>query len=163
MVAASSGDRLGRERIERRHGRRLARARPRPHHNVPRAFSRLRDYLNLSPSTPISLLMREYGFHDPVIGMSAMCASGGAALLTAKLIHADVVDDVVVLATDLSAAPELVTQFVRLGVAITDVEPDVACRPFQSSSRGFTFGEAYELPDSPTGPEHRTPDFSAVR
>ena len=103
----------------------------------------VRDYLALSPSTPISLLMREYGFRGPAIGVSAMCASGGAALLTAKSwIDSDVVDDVVVLATDLSAVPELVTQFVRLGVAITDVAPDVACRPFQPSSRGFTFGEA---------------------
>ena len=105
--------------------------------------SSVRDYLALSPSTPVSLLMREYGFRGPAIGVSAMCTSGGAALLTAKSwIDTDVVDDVVVLATDLSAVPELVDQFVRLGVAVTDAEPDVACRPFQATEpAGSAFGE----------------------
>lgn len=103
----------------------------------------VRQYLGMAPSTPASLLMRDYGFHGPAVNVSAMCTSGTVALLTAKMwLDTDTVDDVIVLSTDLSATPEVVSQFVRLGVAITDAEPFDACRPFQSGSRGFVFGEA---------------------
>lgn len=102
-----------------------------------------RDYLNLMPSTPISLLMQEYGFHGPAMNVSAMCASGNAGLITAKMwLDAGMVDDVVFLATDLSLTPENVDHFVRLGVAVVDTEPLDACRPFQEGSRGFAVGEA---------------------
>lgn len=103
----------------------------------------IRDYLGLVPSTPVSMLMREFGFHGPAMNVSAMCTSGSAGLLTAKAwLDADIVDDVVFVTTDLSATPQIVAQFVRLGVAVTDTEPLSACRPFQAGSRGFTFGEA---------------------
>jgi len=102
----------------------------------------IRDYLYLMPSTPMSLLMREYGFHGPAMNVSAMCASGNAALLTAKTwLEASIVDDVIVVATDLSLSPETVLHFERLGVGVTDAEPLDACRPFQEGSRGFIFGE----------------------
>ncbi|HJQ44871.1 MAG TPA: beta-ketoacyl synthase N-terminal-like domain-containing protein [Amycolatopsis sp.] len=101
-----------------------------------------RDYLYLMPSTPMSLLMQEYGFRGPAMNVSAMCASGNAALVTAKAwLDDSVVDDVIVVATDLSATPESVRQFEQLGVAITDADPLDACRPFQEGSRGFVFGE----------------------
>lgn len=104
---------------------------------------KLRDYLALMPSTPMSTFMQEYGFHGPAMNVSAMCASGNAGLLTAKAwLDAGIVDDVVFVATDLSLVPENVLHFVRLGVAITDVEPLDACRPFQEGSRGFSMGEA---------------------
>ena len=104
---------------------------------------RVRDYLALMPSTPVSMLMQEYGFHGPAMNVSAMCASGNAGLLTAKMwLDADVVDDVVFLATDLSLTPENVDHFVRLGVGVVDTEPLDACRPFQQGSRGFAVGEA---------------------
>ncbi|MFR9728909.1 beta-ketoacyl synthase N-terminal-like domain-containing protein [Saccharopolyspora sp. MS10] len=103
----------------------------------------VRDYLALMPSTPMSTLMKEFGFHGPAMNVSAMCASGNAGLLTAKAwLDSDVVDDVVFVATDLSATPENVLHFERLGVAITDAGPLEACRPFQEGSRGFTMGEA---------------------
>ncbi|OUC79443.1 beta-ketoacyl synthase N-terminal-like domain-containing protein [Gordonia lacunae] len=102
-----------------------------------------RQYLSVTPSTPVSLLMQEYKFHGPAINVSAMCTSGSAAIVTAKSwLDSDLVDDVVVVATDLSAKPEVVTMFVQLGVAITDTDALNACRPFQEGSRGFTFGEA---------------------
>jgi 3-oxoacyl-[acyl-carrier-protein] synthase II len=102
----------------------------------------LRDYLYLMPSTPVSLLMQEFGFQGPALHVSAMCASGNAGLLTAKAwLDAGIVDDVVVVSTDLSASPEHVLHFTRLGVAITDIEPLDACRPFQEGSRGFIMGE----------------------
>ncbi|MCZ4537703.1 beta-ketoacyl synthase N-terminal-like domain-containing protein [Gordonia terrae] len=102
-----------------------------------------RQYLSVTPSTPVSLLMQEYGFHGPAITVSAMCTSGSAAIVTAKSwLDSDLVDDVVVVATDLSARPEVVAMFVQLRVAITDTDALNACRPFQEGSRGFTFGEA---------------------
>ncbi len=103
----------------------------------------VRDYLSLMPSTPMSTFMREFGFHGPAMNVSAMCASGNAGLLTAKAwLDAGVVDDVVFVASDLSATPENVAHFERLGVTITDTEPLAACRPFQEGSRGFIMGEA---------------------
>jgi 3-oxoacyl-[acyl-carrier-protein] synthase II len=104
---------------------------------------RVRDYLSLMPSTPVSMLMQEYGFHGPAMNVSAMCASGNAGLITAKMwLDADIVDDVVFVATDLSLTPENVDHFVRLGVGVVDTEPLDACRPFQEGSRGFAVGEA---------------------
>jgi 3-oxoacyl-[acyl-carrier-protein] synthase II len=101
------------------------------------------EYLALMPSTPMSTLMQEYGFHGPAMNVSAMCASGNAGLITAKSwLDAGVVDDVVFVATDLSLTPENVQHFVRLGVAIVDTEPLQACRPFQQGSKGFIMGEA---------------------
>lgn len=103
----------------------------------------VREYLALMPSTPMSTLMQEYGFHGPAMAVSAMCASGNAGLITAKSwLDADIVDDVVFVSTDLSLTPENVRHFVNLGVAITDTEPLSACRPFQQGSRGFIMGEA---------------------
>lgn len=103
----------------------------------------VREYLALMPSTPMSALMQEYGFHGPAMSVSAMCASGNAGLLTAKAwLDAKIVDDVVFVATDLSLTPENIDHFVQLGVAVVDTDPLDACRPFQEGSRGFSMGEA---------------------
>ena len=108
-----------------------------------KANRRVRDYLTLMPSTPVSMLMKEYGFHGPAMNVSAMCASGNAALITAKMwLDTGFVDDVVFVSTDLSLTPENVEHFVRLGVGVVDTEPLDACRPFQEGSRGFPAGEA---------------------
>jgi 3-oxoacyl-[acyl-carrier-protein] synthase II len=119
----------------------------------------VRDYLALMPSTPMSTLMQEYGFHGPAMNVSAMCASGNAGLLTAKAwLDAGIVDDVVFVATDLSATPENVLHFAELGVAVIDTEPLDACRPFQEGSRGFIMGEAsvaMVLSRAATGPYAR--------
>lgn len=89
------------------------------------------------------MLMQEFGFHGPAMNVSAMCASGNAGLITAKLwLDSGTADDVVFIATDLSLTPENVEHFVRLGVAVVDTEPLDACRPFQEGSRGFSVGEA---------------------
>jgi 3-oxoacyl-[acyl-carrier-protein] synthase II len=103
----------------------------------------VRGYLALMPSTPVSTLMQEFGFHGPAMNVSAMCASGNAALLTARAwLEAGLVTDVVVVATDVSCTPENVRHFRDLGVAVTDLPPDAACRPFQEGSHGFLMGEA---------------------
>jgi 3-oxoacyl-[acyl-carrier-protein] synthase II len=103
----------------------------------------IRDYLTLMPSTAVSTLMKKYGFHGPAMNISAMCSSGNAGLVTAKMwLDAGIVDDVVFVSTDLSLTHEHVEHFVRLGVGVCDVEPLDGCRPFQEGSRGFPAGEA---------------------
>jgi 3-oxoacyl-[acyl-carrier-protein] synthase II len=42
------------------------------------------EYLQLMPSTVLSMQMQRHGFHGPAMAVSAMCASGNAAMLTAK-------------------------------------------------------------------------------
>ncbi|MFE3447020.1 beta-ketoacyl synthase N-terminal-like domain-containing protein [Nocardia sp. NPDC059180] len=104
---------------------------------------RSRNYLRLLPSTPISVVMQEFGFHGPAMNVSAACSSGNVALITAQMwLDSGLADDVVCVATDLSATPDMVEHFVRLGAAVTDAEPLQACRPFQEGSRGFSMGEA---------------------
>ncbi|WP_245568564.1 beta-ketoacyl synthase N-terminal-like domain-containing protein [Nocardia concava] len=104
---------------------------------------RNRDYLRLLPSTPVAMLMSEFGFHGPAMNVTAACSSSNVALITAQLWLAHgIADDVLVVATDMSAIPEMVTPFVALGAAVDDTDPLDACRPFQEGSRGFGFGEA---------------------
>jgi 3-oxoacyl-[acyl-carrier-protein] synthase II len=102
-----------------------------------------KQFIELMPSTPLTTVMREHKFHGPCMGVTAMCASGNAGLLTAKLwLDAGICTDVVVVATDISASPETVRPFVDLGVAIVDRPALDACRPFQTGSSGFVVGEA---------------------
>ena len=103
----------------------------------------VRRYLALMPSTPMSTLMQEFGFHGPAMNVSAMCASGNAGLLTASAwLDGGLASDVLVISTDISCTSENVLHFRNLGVAITDVDPEDACRPFQEGSQGFLMGEA---------------------
>ncbi|WP_438823393.1 beta-ketoacyl synthase N-terminal-like domain-containing protein, partial [Nocardia farcinica] len=68
---------------------------------------RSREYLPLLPSTPISVVMQEFGFHGPAMNVSAACSSGNAALITAKLwLDSGLADDVVCVVSDVSATPE---------------------------------------------------------
>jgi 3-oxoacyl-[acyl-carrier-protein] synthase II len=100
-------------------------------------------YMELMPSTPVSLVLQERGFTGPCMGVSAMCASGIAAVLTAKLwLDAGLVSDVVVVTSDLSCNPENVRNFRDLGVARVDTGGLETCRPFSASSLGFNMGEA---------------------
>jgi 3-oxoacyl-[acyl-carrier-protein] synthase II len=102
-----------------------------------------KQFIELMPSTPLTTIMREHDFHGPCMGVTAMCASGNAGLLTAKQwLEGGMASDVVVVATDISARPENLKPFVDLGVAITDRRPFDACRPFQEGSSGFVVGEA---------------------
>ena len=102
-----------------------------------------RKWVRLMPSTSWALLMKEFDFHGPCMSVSAMCASGNAGLLTAKMwLDAGVVSDVVLVATDLSGLPENLRFFRDLGVMVVDAPGLEACRPFQEGSRGFPGGEA---------------------
>lgn len=102
-----------------------------------------REYLQLMPSTILSTQMQRHGFHGPAMSVTAMCASGNAATLTAKMwLDAGVVTDVLVVATDISGTTDNIRHFVDLGVLIVDRPPFDACRPFQAGSAGFLLGEA---------------------
>lgn len=102
-----------------------------------------REYLQLMPSTILSTQMQRNGFHGPAMSVNAMCASGNAAMLTAKMwLDAGVVSDVIVVATDVSATTDNIRHFVDLGVLYVDRPPFEACRPFQIDSLGFLAGEA---------------------
>ncbi|WP_280263417.1 beta-ketoacyl synthase N-terminal-like domain-containing protein [Nocardia wallacei] len=112
-------------------------------YTVDHGHRRSRDYLRLLPSTPIAVLMKEFGFHGPSMNVSAACSSANVALITAKLwLDQGFADDVIVVTTDVSGSPDMVEHFVRMGAAVSDTEPLEACRPFQEGSRGFSFGEA---------------------
>lgn len=102
-----------------------------------------RRYLALMPSTPVSMLMKEFGFRGPAMHVTAMCASSSAGLLTAEAwLRSGVASDVLVVATDVSCSPENVRHFRDLGAAVTDRPVNDACRPFQEGTRGFVLGEA---------------------
>jgi 3-oxoacyl-[acyl-carrier-protein] synthase II len=102
-----------------------------------------KEWLSLMPSTVLSSIMQEFDMHGPNMMVTAMCASGVAGLLTAKMwIEAGLATDVLVLASDLSGTPENIHAFSDLGVLIVDSPPFDACRPFQQGTRGFVGGEA---------------------
>ncbi len=104
---------------------------------------RARRWVNMMPSTVISMLMKENDFHGPAMSVSAMCASGNAGIITAKSwIDSGIATDVILLATDLSGHPQNLRGFSDVGVAVLDTPPFEACRPFQEGSRGFVGGEA---------------------
>jgi 3-oxoacyl-[acyl-carrier-protein] synthase II len=102
-----------------------------------------RNWLELMPSTVLTGFMKEFDFHGPSMNVTAMCASGVVALLTARMwINAGLATDVVVIASDLSVSPENARSFGNLGVLHIDAPPWDVCRPFQEGSRGFNPGEA---------------------
>ncbi len=102
-----------------------------------------RQILQLMPSTVLTAINREFDFHGPTMSVTAMCASGIAAILTAKMwIDAGIVDDVLVLTSDMSITPDGAAAFAQVGVMIMDGPSLDVCRPFQEGSRGFTAGEA---------------------
>jgi 3-oxoacyl-[acyl-carrier-protein] synthase II len=101
------------------------------------------EYLQLMPSTVLSMQMQRHGFRGPAMAVSAMCASGNAAMLTAKSwLDSGVATDVIVVATDVSGTTDNIRHFVKLGVLFVDTPPFDACRPFQTGSKGFLLGEA---------------------
>lgn len=101
------------------------------------------EYLHLMPSTVLSLFMKRHEFHGPVMNVTAMCASGNAAMLTAKMwLDAGVASDVIVVATDVSCTPENIRHFRNLGVVFPEAPALEVCRPFQEGSKGFSPGEA---------------------
>ncbi|WP_307851857.1 beta-ketoacyl synthase N-terminal-like domain-containing protein [Williamsia sp. CHRR-6] len=112
-------------------------------HRSDRSLHTARGFITQMPSTSIALMMKEFGFHGPSMSVAAMCSSGNAGLITAKMwLDAGVVDDVLLVSTDLSLTPDTIESFIRMGVAVADTDPLDASRPFQEGSRGFGLGEA---------------------
>ena len=91
----------------------------------------------------VSEVVREFGFHGPVVGVSAMTASTVAGMLTAKSwIDSGVADDVLVLNSDLDTSPERLAVLQAAGVLAADGPTLERCRPFQELSAGMAAGEA---------------------
>ncbi len=104
---------------------------------------RPKTWVNMMPSTVLTMVMKEFDFHGPTMSVSAMCASANAGMITAKAwMDAGIVSDVILLATDLSGIPQNLRAFSDLGACVLDKPPLDACRPFQEGSRGFVGGEA---------------------
>lgn len=102
-----------------------------------------RGFLELMPSTVLTGIAGELDLHGPSMQATAMCASGVAGLLTAKMwIDAGIATDVLVFTSDLSATPENCRAFSAVGALVCDTHPFEACRPFQDGSRGAVAGEA---------------------
>ncbi|HTZ07823.1 MAG TPA: beta-ketoacyl synthase N-terminal-like domain-containing protein [Acidimicrobiales bacterium] len=102
-----------------------------------------REWMSLMPSTVLSMIAQEFGFHGPTMGVTAMCASGVAGIVTAQMwINAGMADDVLVIMSDISLTPENCAAFAKVGVLFVDGPSMDLCRPFQEGSRGFTAGEA---------------------
>jgi len=102
-----------------------------------------REYLQLMPSTVLSLMMQRHDFHGPVMNVTAMCASGNAALITAKMwLDAGIASDVIMVSSDLSGTKEHMRHFRNLGVLFPESPALDICRPFQEGSKGFAGGEA---------------------
>jgi 3-oxoacyl-[acyl-carrier-protein] synthase II len=104
---------------------------------------RPKTWVNMMASTVLTNFMKEFDFHGPTMSVSAMCAGGNAALITAKSwLDSGITSDVVLIATDLSGIPQHLRPFSDLGACVLDKPPFDACRPFQEGSRGFVGGEA---------------------
>jgi len=104
---------------------------------------RPKTWVNMMASTPLTNVMKEFDFHGPTMSVSAMCAGGNAALITAKSwLDSGIASDVLLIATDLSGMPQHLQPFSDLGACVLDRPPFDACRPFQEGSRGFVGGEA---------------------
>ena len=101
-----------------------------------------RNFLELMPSTVLTCIAQEFELHGPSLQATAMCASGVAGLLTAKMwIDAGFASDVLVFTSDVSGTPENPRAFAAVGALVVDAPPLDACRPFQEGSRGAVGGE----------------------
>jgi 3-oxoacyl-[acyl-carrier-protein] synthase II len=97
----------------------------------------------MMPSTMLTMLMKEHGFHGPAIQMGAVCVSGNSAMIMAKtMIDTNMCSDVLLLSADHSALRENLIHFSAIGAAALTTPPLDACRPFQEGSIGFLGGEA---------------------
>jgi 3-oxoacyl-[acyl-carrier-protein] synthase II len=102
-----------------------------------------RQWLELMPSTVLMEVMREFDVHGPAMAVTAMCASGLAALLTARLwIATGQADDVLVISTDISSTPENCRSLANLAPAVLDRPSLESCLAFQEDTLGFGIGEA---------------------
>ncbi|MGH9080908.1 MAG: beta-ketoacyl synthase N-terminal-like domain-containing protein, partial [Acidimicrobiales bacterium] len=116
---------------------------------------RPKTWVNMMPSTVLTMVMKEFDFHGPTMSVAAMCASANAGMITAKAwLDSGIASDVILLASDLSGIPQHLRAFSDLGASVLNAPAFEACRPFQEGSRGFVGGEAavgMVLSGNPTG------------
>jgi 3-oxoacyl-(acyl-carrier-protein) synthase len=97
----------------------------------------------VSPSSPGTLIAREFGIQGPVINYAAACATGVHAVIAGlALIRSGETDVVLAGATDASLVQPVVAAFERMGVLSRRLDdPAGACRPFDRTRDGFAIGE----------------------
>ena len=104
---------------------------------------RPKTWMNMMSSTVLTQFMRENGFEGPSMSVSAMCAGGNTALITAKTwLDAGIASDVIVLATDLSCIPQNLRAFSDLGTAVLDLPRSRAAGRSRRAAEVFVGGEA---------------------
>jgi 3-oxoacyl-[acyl-carrier-protein] synthase II len=96
-------------------------------------------WVNMMPSTCLTMVMKEFDFHGPTMSVSAMCASANAGMITAKSwLDSGIASDVILLATDLSGIPQHLRAFNDLGAMVLNTPAFDGSRPFQEGSRGLS-------------------------
>ena len=97
----------------------------------------------VSPSSPGTLIAREFRITGPVINYAAACATGVHAVIAGlALIRSGEADVVLAGATDASLVQPVVAAFERMGVLSARLDdPAGACRPFDRTRDGFAIGE----------------------
>ncbi len=94
----------------------------------------------------------------PRLTISAACASGLIALIrAAMIIHSGEATRVLVVASEASVHPLFLGSFKRLGVL---PPPEIGCRPFCQTRRGFLMSEAAVAVCLEAGSTSRNPDSS---
>jgi 3-oxoacyl-[acyl-carrier-protein] synthase II len=122
-----------------------------------------REYLQLMPSTILSTQMQRHDFHGPAMSVTAMCASGNAAMLTAKMwLDAGVVTDVIVVATDISGTTDNIRHFVDLGVLFVDRRSRRAGRS-RRTAKAFCWVRRRSRSSCPARPSPHTSGCSGAR
>ena len=97
----------------------------------------------VSPSSPGTLVAREFAIRGPVVHYAAACATGVHAVIAGlQLIRSHEADLVLAGATDASLVQPVVAAFERMGVLSRRLDdPERACRPFDRTRDGFAIGE----------------------
>ena len=122
-----------------------------------------REWLQLMPSTVLSAINQEFDFHGPTMAVTAMCASGVAGLLTAKMwIDAGIADDVLVLTSDLSITPENGAGLRQGRRPVTSTaRPSTSAGPSRRAAAASPPARPPSAWSSPAGPTVPTPPCSA--
>jgi 3-oxoacyl-(acyl-carrier-protein) synthase len=93
------------------------------------------------PNTACSIVANRYGLQGPRLCHSTACASGVIDILGAVRAIQDNQCDIALAGSAEGIHPLFAAGFRNMGVLADDEDPQNACRPFDSSRRGFIMGE----------------------
>ncbi len=93
------------------------------------------------PNTACSLIARKYGLGGPRLCNSTACSTSLISVMTAVRSIRDRQCDIMLAGGADALDPMFVAGFDRMRVLAKDDDPNLACRPFDQSRKGFVFGE----------------------